>query len=95
MKIFLEYGPSDNCPVIAEGIVEISEAEKYSFYFKSRGTKMRFFVDSLDYVYVEEYNGSAKEDCDDDLAAGFATKEECLTFINKAAEKFLISLNKL
>jgi hypothetical protein len=86
-KIFFTMLPSGYCPVQAEGFVD-----GYPFYFRSRGEHMRFNVAAsgrasawanVAWNYMEKYKDG------EPFAAGGASMEECLEFINRAAARWV------
>ena len=85
-KIVFTEPPSGCCPVQAEGFVD-----GYPFYFRSRWEHMRFNVAAsgrasawanVAWSYVEKYKDG------EPFAAGGASTEECLEFINRAAARW-------
>jgi hypothetical protein len=91
IDIDYENGPSGNCPVQAEGFIN-----GYPFYFRSRHMHWSLRVASdVDgdpfnadsWTHIEEYPIS-KEDEHYKVAAGYATKEECIEFIERAAKLY-------
>lgn len=92
------HQPNGLCPVQAHGFIN-----GHPFYFKSRGAHMRLYVaaapradvfDVTAWRHYEEYKGVHRKH-DDEIndgrvySAGYAEKEECLDFINRAATKWL------
>lgn len=94
------YGPSGNCPVQAEGTIN-----GLPFYFRSRGGHWSLAIakhpkgDTLDYTkchYLrEEYNGVNRDEPQEfhghmvQFGAGWAEKDECKAFIERAAKILL------
>lgn len=86
-KLIISEGPSGMCPVQAEGTIN-----GLPFYFRSRGEHWSLrvakkkggdvFANSA-WFYEEPYL------IPDTFAAGYASKEECLAFIEKAASIFV------
>ena len=100
MELIFTNGPGGVCPVQAEGTID-----GYPFYFRSRGESWSLRVasakdaDPLDadgvYVWVvtEDYPVKYKdEDGHHRFTAGYATKDECIAFIERHAETFAKTL---
>lgn len=92
MNIVYENGPGGACPVQAEGTIN-----GYPFYFRSRhehwsiriaSDKDKDPYDDDAWYFIEEYPLKEGEEYPT-VAAGHATKEECIEFIEKAAKKYL------
>lgn len=98
-KIIYDARPYGNCPVQSEGTIN-----GLPFYFRSRGGHWRLSIartpkgDPFDYqnclVHLEEYKGRHHhrdlEINDGHLfAAGWADKDECVEFIERAARLLL------
>jgi hypothetical protein len=101
IEIIYTNGPCGACPVQAEGFVD-----GFPFYFRSRGETWSLSistsrdVDALDdencLFYSEDYEGKNRDleaSINDDyiFSAGYAERDECIEFIERAAK---ILLNK-
>lgn len=100
MTIEYEEEPWGKCPVQAEGKID-----GLPFYFRSRGGHWSLSIanasdgDPLDYkhcrVHREEYDGVNRDEPQDfhghkvQFGAGWAERDECLAFIERAAALLL------
>lgn len=93
MQPIIQYTlePSGQCPVQAEGFIN-----GLPFYFRSRHTCWSIDIaippntdpvgGSERLIYVEDYKGHAYVEGEDNThAAGWADKEECKEFVERAA----------
>lgn len=96
MEIKYEFGPGGNCPVQAEGFID-----GHPFYFRSRGEEWAIYISR---TYESDFNPFTSESwkyCEPYLnesgecvpyMAGWAKKEECKAFIEKAAKIYIEDL---
>ena len=94
MKIEFTNGPAGTCPVQAEGTIN-----GYPFYFRSRHARWSLYVasstssDPLDddaWVVTEDYPVKEGQGENRRVSAGYASKEECLEFIKRHAQTFVL-----
>lgn len=100
-KIKFEYGPSGNCPVQAEGTIN---GHRFYFRSRGGSWSMRITKKKVDplydksaWCYREEYRGSVWHYPDKlkgynhlaQFSAGWATEEECKSFIRQAAYRYV------
>lgn len=94
MKIEFTNGPCGTCPVQAEGTIN-----GYPFYFRSRHARWSLHValnkkgDPLDddsWVVTEDYPVKDAQEKNRRVSAGYASKEECIEFIKRHAENFIL-----
>ena len=94
MEIEFTSGPSGKCPVQAEGTIN-----GYPFYFRSRHARWSIRIALTkdgdpfdnDALFIEE-DYPTKEDQPEyrRVSAGYASKEECIEFIKRHAETFIL-----
>ncbi len=100
MKIEYEQEPSGKCPVQAEGKIN-----GFPFYFRSRGGNWSLSIaktkrgNPLNYekchVHREPYSGIHRDEPEDfhgrkvQFGAGYAERDECRAFIERAAALLL------
>lgn len=93
VSIIFDYPPSGFCPVQCEGWIN-----GIPFYFRSRGShwSLRLKSQEKTVTFREEYRGENYDPSrkSNEFAAGYATKNECLAFIERAAKELLKDLAK-
>jgi hypothetical protein len=96
MDIQYSNGPCGTCPVQAEGTIN-----GYPFYFRSRHARWSLHVaatkesDPLDdgaWAIAEDYPVKEAKEEARRVSAGYATKDECIAFIERHAEIFTKTL---
>ena len=92
MSLIFTNGPGGVCPVQAEGTIN-----GYPFYFRSRHARWSLHVasspsgDALDedaWSIIEDYPMKGKIEETRRVSAGYATKDECIAFIERHAKTF-------
>ena len=89
MELIITNGPGGVCPVQAEGTIS-----GYPFYFRSRHARWSLHVasspsgDPLDddaWTIIEDYPLKGETEETRRVSAGYATKDECMRFIERHA----------